>query len=91
LVRKHGHLLLGREDHVDVCGSGDTQEAIEPDQGRCAEGGDPVQGADVAGEPGQADRVGDRRRDVVSQMVEPGGHLPGCEAGAFGQQDPHPS
>jgi hypothetical protein len=48
-----------------------------------------VQRADVASEAGQAQRVGDGRRDVVPEMVQTGGNLPGREAGPLGHQDAH--
>ena len=35
--------------------------------------------------------IGDRGGDLVPQLVQPRGHLPGGEAGALGQQDAHAS
>ena len=70
-MREHRHLFLRGEYHVDVRPGGDVEHAIEPDQGRLPEIGDTVQRADVAGEAGQAQRIGDRGGDVVSQLVQP--------------------
>jgi hypothetical protein len=89
LMREHGDLLLGGKDHVDPGSDRRLEQPVEPLQGLAAELRHPVQRADVVGEAGQAERVGYGRRHLVSQLVQPGGHLTAGQSGAFGQEDSH--
>ena len=89
LVRQHGHLLLGGEDDLDPEGRGSLEHGVEPGEGVGPERGDPHQVAHVPGEAGQAERVAHGHQDVVAELVEPGGDLPGRQSRALGEQDPH--
>jgi hypothetical protein len=82
-------MLLGGEDDVNARSFGHGQQLLEPGQRPAAEFGDREQGADVTGEAGQADRVGDGDRDLMSQLVQAGRHLPGGEPRTLGGKNAH--
>ena len=89
LMRKHGDLFLGGEDDFDLCPPGLLEQVIEPGHGSPAEGGDRQECPNMTGETGEAHGVRHGDRDMVSHAVQLGRHLPGRQAGPFGEENSH--
>ena len=89
LVRDDRHLLLGGEYDIGTGARRRGQHVVEPLERIVPERGDPVQGADVTGEPCHAQRVGDHGGHLVPQLVQSGGHLAGGQSRTFGQENSH--
>jgi hypothetical protein len=90
-VRQDGDLLLSREDHVDPGLECDGEHLIEPGQRIGSELGYPVQCPHVPGEAGHADGIGDRSRNLVTEVVKTAGHLTGGQSRPFSEQNTHTS
>ena len=88
--RQHGHLLLGGEERIEAAGRPHRQGRVEPGERVRAVRGDAVEPADAPGEPGQGQRIGRQHLDLVPGLGQPSRRLPGRQARAVAEQDPHP-